>query len=226
MNFVKPRRKVDKVFLHCTAYANRDLFGMNLVNAINEWHQNRGFSQIGYHYVIDLKGTLLFARPPALIPAAQYGHNSRSIAICLDGLFLDNFTTEEYNTLYELALEINESYEGKITFHGHCEVSNKTCPVFDYKRILGLDREGYLRSKDSNYIVEENRRVLSLTCVGESVKELQRRLQDHGYRLIEDGMFGRATLSAVISFQRRFDLLPDGIVGPMTWAELNLRNRR
>lgn len=35
--------------------------------------------------------------------------------------------------------------------------------------------------------------------------------------LTADGIFGPATRSAVIAFQRQFGLTPDGIIGPLTW---------
>lgn len=35
-----------------------------------------------------------------------------------------------------------------------------------------------------------------------------------------DGSFGPETFAAVVAFQRRNELRPDGIVGPMTWATL------
>lgn len=50
---------------------------------------------------------------------------------------------------------------------------------------------------------------------GQSVRELQEKL-----RIAADGMFGPKTFSAVVAFQRRNQLLPDGIVGRMTWAAL------
>ena len=39
-------------------------------------------------------------------------------------------------------------------------------------------------------------------------------------RLVVDGVFGPATQSAVIAFQRYYGLVPDGIVGPLTWNRL------
>ena len=38
--------------------------------------------------------------------------------------------------------------------------------------------------------------------------------------LTVDGVFGPATQSAVMTFQRLFGLTPDGIIGPLTWAKI------
>lgn len=40
-------------------------------------------------------------------------------------------------------------------------------------------------------------------------------------RIVSDGIFGRQTDLATRSFQRRAGLMPDGIIGPKTWAALS-----
>jgi len=56
---------------------------------------------------------------------------------------------------------------------------------------------------------------------GDSVKELQERLNELGYDCGEaDGKFGSKTLTAVKEFQRKHGLTDDGVVGRLTWAEL------
>jgi hypothetical protein len=54
----------------------------------------------------------------------------------------------------------------------------------------------------------------------QSVKELQQLLNDDGFTLDVDGLFGRDTEGAVKRFQREQGLDDDGIVGPLTWAAL------
>lgn len=52
------------------------------------------------------------------------------------------------------------------------------------------------------------------------VKALQRALRSVGYQLEIDGVFGRITLECVKSFQASRNLARDGVVGPLTWKEL------
>ncbi|WP_413166768.1 peptidoglycan-binding domain-containing protein [Capilliphycus salinus ALCB114379] len=55
---------------------------------------------------------------------------------------------------------------------------------------------------------------------GEAVIRLQNRLNDFGFRLVVDGIFGPATEAAVKRYQSNNRLTVDGIVGPQTWSAL------
>lgn len=55
---------------------------------------------------------------------------------------------------------------------------------------------------------------------GEDVKRLQNILNEYGYNLKVDGIFGTGTDHAVRAFQQGHFLSTDGIVGPKTWAAL------
>ncbi|NJP12520.1 MAG: peptidoglycan-binding protein [Leptolyngbyaceae cyanobacterium RU_5_1] len=65
------------------------------------------------------------------------------------------------------------------------------------------------------------------TAANDSVKLLQRRLNDCGFRLTVDGFFGSKTEGAVRDYQARGNdhdssVIVDGIVGPQTWGALGL----
>ena len=56
--------------------------------------------------------------------------------------------------------------------------------------------------------------------MGQDVRTLQSKLNQHGAKLEVDGIFGQKTEDAVIQFQKANELEADGIVGPLTWAKL------
>lgn len=143
--FAKPKRRVSRVFLHCSAHDGKHTDNAETMDA---WHKDRGWSGIGYHFFIRFDGTIEHGRPLYKSPAAQGGHNRGTIAICCHGgqnSKPDAFTDKQFESLKLLCRDIDEAYGGKITFHGHKEVSAKACPVYDYKAILGLDSKGYMK---------------------------------------------------------------------------------
>lgn len=136
--FHKPMRRVDRVFLHCSAASRQSVTAAE----VDRWHVQRGFREIGYHFFIRSSGLIEHGRDLEVSPAAQAGHNQGTIAICVNGLHQEDFTKAALENLVVLCDKIWAAYHGNITFHGHCEVSPKTCPVFDYKALLGLDDQG------------------------------------------------------------------------------------
>ena len=197
---------------------------------IRDWHvESNGWSDVGYHYFIRGNGTLESGRPLERAPASQVGHNAGTVAICLHGLAAENFVEEQYRTLIDLAREINGAYSSLVTFHGHREVSSKPCPVFPYRAVLGLDRDGRMSGSPTaipDPLTEPwveakgEPSMLEVTFRGAAVGRLQRLLGEAGYILKEDGLFGQATLAAVKAFQADNDLAVDGIVGPKTSTAL------
>jgi len=67
------------------------------------------------------------------------------------------------------------------------------------------------------------RPILAMGSMGPEVEMLQRILYSIGYNPGPiDGIFGPLTRSAVVRFQLDNGLVPDGIVGPKTWAAIDL----
>lgn len=61
---------------------------------------------------------------------------------------------------------------------------------------------------------------ISYGYCGQATIEVQIHLRAAGYNIDDDGIFGSATRAAVIDYQSKHGLSPDGIVGPKTWASL------
>lgn len=129
-------RKITEIILHCSATREgRDFRAKD----INNWHLDRGFKSIGYHYVIGLDGKIEEGRPESETGAHCLNHNSHSIGICyiggLDeqGKPKDTRTSEQRKALISLISDIRLRYPSA-TIHGHNEFANKACPCFDVKK--------------------------------------------------------------------------------------------
>ena len=64
------------------------------------------------------------------------------------------------------------------------------------------------------------RNQVSYGSQGNDVTELQKLLNQNGYSLDEDGVFGDKTQEAVKDYQQKNNLDVDGIVGTNTWGSL------
>lgn len=81
--------KIDTIIIHCSATrAGRDFKASD----IDRWHRERGFRCIGYHYVVDLDGTVEAGRPLpeegahcANRDKEGISYNKHSIGICYVG---------------------------------------------------------------------------------------------------------------------------------------------
>ncbi|MCH2165928.1 MAG: peptidoglycan-binding domain-containing protein [Marinovum sp.] len=233
--FAKPMRPVDTVWVHCSASDNPD---HDNVATMDAWHKERGWFGCGYHFFIRKDGTIELGRSLEKTPAAQGGHNRGAIAICLHGLAPENFTPAQIEALRDLCRQIDDAYRGEMTFHGHCEVAAKECPVIDYKAVLELDDKGNLggnvAAAGSQMIdlgdlsaLEEPEALglrsvtLRLGSQGRFVRQLQTDLKELGYHCgAIDGHFGPMTRDAVIAFQAENYLVEDGIAGQATFEAL------
>ncbi|MFK5975965.1 MAG: N-acetylmuramoyl-L-alanine amidase [Sulfurovum sp.] len=214
--FKKPKRRVNRVFLHCSA---SDVPSHDNVAIIRKWHLARGFNDIGYHFFIHKNGKISRGRSIEKTPAAQRGNNTGTIAICLHGLVKEKFTKAQYKAVGKLCKEINSAYFKNISFHGHKEVSAKACPVFDYKKVLKLDKYGSLGLESSVVVGVELGRggfvELNVGDKGKEVEKLQKLLN-----IKVDGDYGKKTLKAVKKFKTENDLYPSGIVTKQVWELL------
>lgn len=127
--------KVKEIILHCAATPEGKVF---TAKDIDKMHKQRGFRKIGYHYVIDLDGTIEKGRAENETGAHAIGHNTTSLGICyIGGVAKDGKTPKDTRTeeqkvaLYELVDKLMEKYNLTLDdVHGHYEFANKACPSF------------------------------------------------------------------------------------------------
>ena len=126
-------RKINKIIIHCSATPE----GRNIDAAtIDVWHKERGWSGIGYHYVIKLNGSIEYGRDINKTGAHVKNHNKGSIGICyIGGCDLtmeakDTRTPEQKESLL-LLLKTLKKLHPEATIHGHNEFSAKACPCFN-----------------------------------------------------------------------------------------------
>ena len=215
--FRKPRRRVERVFIHCSASDNPK---HDNIATMRRWRLARGFSDIGYHFLMHKNGKISKGRNIEKTPAAQRGNNSGTIAICLHGLQKEKFTNSQFKAIKAICSDINNAYFKNVSFHGHKEVAAKACPVFDYKKVLNLDRFGSL-GLDSTIVLgvenssENEFQRINYGDQGDKVRELQKLLS-----IKADGDYGKKTLKAVKSFKRQHGLYNSGVITTEVWELL------
>lgn len=128
-------RKITKIIVHCAdTPEGRD----DKAADIRRWHLERGFSDIGYHYVVDLDGTIEPGRDVEIAGAHTTGHNADSIGVCyIGGADTDmkpkDTRTDDQKTALRLLLKyLVQKYPGA-KIYGHRDFAKKACPCFDAK---------------------------------------------------------------------------------------------
>lgn len=120
--------KPNYIVIHTAAFRGKNCDA----NTIDQWHRQRGWSGIGYHYVIlndrhDTKkdGSLETGRPLSQSGAHAKGINSQSIGICCIGHGdEDDFTQAQYQTLYTLLKALLQQHQlSHEAIIGHREIN-------------------------------------------------------------------------------------------------------
>lgn len=128
-------RNVNEIIVHCSATPE----GRHVtVDTIRSWHKSRGWSDIGYHYVIYLDGSVHEGRDISRIGAHVGGRNTNTIGICyIGGVAKDARTPKDTRTpAQEVAIEglissLKAKYPTITEVSGHNQYAAKACPSFD-----------------------------------------------------------------------------------------------
>jgi hypothetical protein len=88
--------------VHCSATLPLDSID---AETIRKMHIDKGWSDIGYHYVIKANGSVQRGRSISRVGAHVKGHNENNLGVCMvggvdeNGKSCNNFTSAQYSAL-------------------------------------------------------------------------------------------------------------------------------
>lgn len=127
-------RDVNEIIIHCSATRE----GQDIsTDTIRRWHvEGRGWSDIGYHFVVLLDGTVEAGRPVERAGAHVKGRNRNSIGVCyIGGVEQDGKTPKDTmnhgqeKAMLNLIATLRAIY-GDVPVTGHNKYAAKACPSF------------------------------------------------------------------------------------------------
>lgn len=193
---------------------------------IHTWHLNRGWSGIGYHFVVRKDGTIERGRPIDRVGAHCTGQNVDSIGVCFEGDYeKETMPDVQLQAGRELIAYIKGLYGQGLVIAKHKSFMATDCPGknFPFEALcMPITTPKKQKKKAKKYSgtlptlpeKEKNQYYLEKGDKGNNVKLLQRFLNWYGnYGLIIDGDFGNKTLSAVKNYQSKEGLVVDGLFG-------------
>ncbi len=127
------KRKINKIIIHCSATPP----SMDIdADRVDEWHRQRGWSGIGYHFFIKRDGQIQTGRPLEKSGAHTKGQNKNSIGICYAGGVDKDMCPEDNRTSSQIAsflllLRLLKNMFPEAIIHSHRDFSPKACPSFD-----------------------------------------------------------------------------------------------
>jgi N-acetylmuramoyl-L-alanine amidase len=119
-------RPIDAIIIHCPDSPD-DRTSVN-ASEIRRWHLERGFKDIGYHFVICKDGTVEKGRNLNTIGAHCRGHNLFSVGICWVGRH--DLNADQRAALVKQCANILKQFKlDSAAVHGHRDFEDgKTCP--------------------------------------------------------------------------------------------------
>jgi len=130
-------RPIRELIVHCAATAEGKDY---TIDDIRAWHKLRGFSDVGYHYVIYRDGRVMVGRPIGQVGAHVEGHNTGTVGISyIGGVTADGKTPKDTRTAAQrasmlwLVQQLCKKYPiTNVT--GHNQYAAKACPSFDVRK--------------------------------------------------------------------------------------------
>jgi N-acetyl-anhydromuramyl-L-alanine amidase AmpD len=127
-------RNITLIVIHCSAVP---IWQESSAADIDRWHRAKGWSGIGYHYVVRRDGTVETGRPLSRIGSHCQYHNAHSIGICYEGGLdaqgrpADTRTPEQKQALRTLVERLHREFPIALILGHNVLNPMKACPCFD-----------------------------------------------------------------------------------------------
>ena len=127
-------RVITLIVIHCSAVRPDQT---SSAKKIEEWHKDRGFKCIGYHYVVRRNGEIEPGRPEWIIGAHCLHPNAHSLGVCYEGGLdirgqpADTRTAEQKAAMRQLLEDLHRRYPRAMIVGHHDLNPSKDCPCFD-----------------------------------------------------------------------------------------------
>lgn len=144
----------NKFTIHCSDSANGKRVD---ISEIRSWHLARGFTDVGYHVVIQPDGEIQNGRGLNVVGAHVKDANTGNLGICLVGK--DKFTRKQFEVMADWIENVRRTYSIPAwEVHCHYEfpsavVQGKTCPNMQARNLLWYLATGDIKALE-NYTFE------------------------------------------------------------------------
>lgn len=224
-----PMKTIEGIVLH-----HSGVKVLQSVESIHNYHKNKGWAGIGYHFYVRKDGSVYRGRPENMAGAHCPGVNSISLGICAEGDFEQEIMKNiQKNAIVELIKDIKSRYNIQ-WIKGHREILSTDCPGANYplQEIIDLANNNEINSNNATQTSEDKNTDIFNDGKINCIYDIQEWLKTHyGFNLALDNIYGPDThkkmvmaLQTELNNQFNTKLAVDGIFGTNTYnACINVR---
>jgi len=147
---VRPIRRI--IVHHAAATAT--------LEEIDAWHLARGWSGVGYHFVVEKDGLIRLGRPVHVQGAHARFHNADTIGVCVAVDARDGVPALAWRALVSLVHDLMRQHQipqdGVV---GHRDVGSTVCPGFQVGQLFDRDPSVVTMSDDRRDSTDRRRPV-------------------------------------------------------------------
>lgn len=224
-----PIKTIEGIVLH-----HSGIKVLQSVETIHNYHKNKGWAGIGYHFYVRKDGSVYRGRPENMAGAHCPGVNSISLGICAEGDFEQEIMNDvQKKAIVELIKDIKSRYNIK-WIKGHREIIATDCPGANYplQEIIDLADNNEVNNNNATQTSENKNTDIYNDGKINCIYDIQEWLKNHyGFNLALDNIYGPDThkkmvmaLQTELNNQFNAKLAVDGIFGINTYnACINVR---